>query len=470
MKRYILFLLISLFTFSNCSKEDDIIKDEIPPYEETDPNTDFNGFKVENSEGIDKSSLDFWFINDTTFISGLKNRKLWIGCFDSNTKVQLKEWNGTKQILDPLTKIRGQYFRFVKGQNKYVGYINLCDNEYQIKSSLLISLNETDDKITYVSELEDNYLDINNIELYDDMIYIKSKDSYGIILGDLYSLDSNSKITSTTKYIQGDSTFFIGFNDEKIQFRLYNEMTKELKKMWNTKEPFDRNIKIYEGYGEYRDFYVNAINLTSTYMPTSEPSIVSTSWGIALIPYYVQDVNNFNCITDVFLLKDDNNDAIRYRFKEAKSGYASVQKWYDDTILVGISNGISGGDYLVITPDGDLIKEFSLFSYTPEHNTIYPISYTEVIYIGKMDTRPHYDPSTYVMRLDYTKDISFNGSGSIWYTKIEGVKDDNGRKLINLIDNKSINWIYELEIISYNGDKQIIKFSVDINTGEVKYL
>lgn len=188
MKRYILFLLISLFTFSNCSKEDDIIKDEIPPYEETDPNTDFNGFKVENSEGIDKSSLDFWFINDTTFISGLKNRKLWIGCFDSNTKVQLKEWNGTKQILDPLTKIRGQYFRFVKGQNKYVGYINLCDNEYQIKSSLLISLNETDDKITYVSELEDNYLDINNIELYDDMIYIKSKDSYGIILGDLYSL------------------------------------------------------------------------------------------------------------------------------------------------------------------------------------------------------------------------------------------------------------------------------------------
>ena len=35
---------------------------------------------------------------DTAFLTGIKNEKMWIGMFDNHTKEQLKEWNGTETI------------------------------------------------------------------------------------------------------------------------------------------------------------------------------------------------------------------------------------------------------------------------------------------------------------------------------------------------------------------------------------
>ena len=35
---------------------------------------------------------------DTAFLTGIKNEKMWIGMFDNHTKEQLKEWNGTKTV------------------------------------------------------------------------------------------------------------------------------------------------------------------------------------------------------------------------------------------------------------------------------------------------------------------------------------------------------------------------------------
>lgn len=464
MEKNILILSIFLFTFFSCSNEDETIEENNPPHIDY-----FNGYHINNPEGIDENSLAFYSTNDTTFISGLKNKMLWVGCFDLKTKKQTKEWNSTIQIPDSISKIKSQEFIFIKEQNKYIGYLNLCDNEYQFNCSLIISLNENDNKINYILESQD-YIDSSNVKLYRDAIYVTR--SYNYIIGDLYSFDGKSKVTSTTKFTKSDSTFFIGFDDEKIQIRLYNEKTKELKHIWNTKEPFNRNFRIHEGYGEYKDIYVNIVSLQPTNMHVvDEPSIISTSWGIALVPYFIQDTDDTNYIADVFILKDNEKNIFRYNF-EPKNTYMSLMKWYDESILACISNGTCGGDYLVLSSDGCLISEFNQCSYAPNNNieNIHPISHTEIIYVGKMDSRPHADFNTYVMRLDYTKDIGYNGYGSVWYTKIDGIKDNGGRKTVKLIDNSSSNWVYQIEIISYNGDKQTIKFSINIDSGTIKYI
>ena len=59
----------------------------------------FYGYKVENRDGFDMLSITKCGYNeDTTFLTGIKNEKHWIGMFDEQTKKQLREWNGTETI------------------------------------------------------------------------------------------------------------------------------------------------------------------------------------------------------------------------------------------------------------------------------------------------------------------------------------------------------------------------------------
>lgn len=90
-----MFVICSLLLLSSCDKE--LVKG--PGEWEQERRNNFYDYKVKNREGFDMLSITPCAYNeDTAFLTGIKNEKMWIGMFDNHTKEQLKEWNGTETI------------------------------------------------------------------------------------------------------------------------------------------------------------------------------------------------------------------------------------------------------------------------------------------------------------------------------------------------------------------------------------
>lgn len=88
-------VICSLVLLSSCNKDPLMGSEEW----ELDRRNNFYDYKVENRDGFDMISITPCTYNeDTAFLTGIKNEKMWIGMFDNHTKKQLKEWNGTETI------------------------------------------------------------------------------------------------------------------------------------------------------------------------------------------------------------------------------------------------------------------------------------------------------------------------------------------------------------------------------------
>ena len=90
-----MFVICSLLLLSSCDKDPLMGSEEW----EQERRNNFYDYKVKNREGFDMLSITPCAYNeDTAFLTGIKNEKMWIGMFDKHTKEQLKEWNGTKTV------------------------------------------------------------------------------------------------------------------------------------------------------------------------------------------------------------------------------------------------------------------------------------------------------------------------------------------------------------------------------------
>ena len=90
-----MFVICSLLLLSSCDKDPLMGSEEW----EQERRNNFYDYKVKNREGFDMLSITPCAYNeDTAFLTGIKNEKMWIGMFDNHTKEQLKEWNGTIKI------------------------------------------------------------------------------------------------------------------------------------------------------------------------------------------------------------------------------------------------------------------------------------------------------------------------------------------------------------------------------------
>lgn len=90
-----MFVICSLLLLSSCDKEPLMGSEEW----EQERRNNFYDYKVKNRDGFDMQSIIARSLNDdTTFLFGIKNERMWIGMFDNHTKEQLKEWNGTETI------------------------------------------------------------------------------------------------------------------------------------------------------------------------------------------------------------------------------------------------------------------------------------------------------------------------------------------------------------------------------------
>lgn len=104
MIRKLPFMLIALCFLLSCGGDDpldikpeDDIKPEQPEKpEEPDP---FQGYLVKNKEGFDINSINILCYNeDSTFLTGFRNEKLWVALFNEHTNERLHEWNGTESF------------------------------------------------------------------------------------------------------------------------------------------------------------------------------------------------------------------------------------------------------------------------------------------------------------------------------------------------------------------------------------
>ena len=90
-----MFVICSLLLLFSCDKDPLMGSEEW----EQERRNNFYDYKVTNREGFDMLSITPCAYNeDTAFLTGIKNEKMWIGMFDNHTKEQLKEWNGTKTV------------------------------------------------------------------------------------------------------------------------------------------------------------------------------------------------------------------------------------------------------------------------------------------------------------------------------------------------------------------------------------
>ena len=102
MIRKLPFMLIALCFLLSCGGdplniEPDPLQPEKPYIpEEPDP---FQGYLVKNREGFDVNSINILHYNeDSTFLTGFRNEKLWVALFDEHTREQLHEWNGRESF------------------------------------------------------------------------------------------------------------------------------------------------------------------------------------------------------------------------------------------------------------------------------------------------------------------------------------------------------------------------------------
>ena len=205
----------------------------------------------------------------------------------------------------------------------------------------------------------------------------------------------------------------------------------------------DLNLTIHEGYGGYKTYEVDLVRLED---------ILTMRWGYVANLAFLS--RNQEIKKDVLILNDQNGIN---RYEETDSDpYSDIRfyKWYDESILF---YNMYTDSCLVVSSTGKDIKEFySSRLYEKLASVNYEsISYEEAIFLSR-----DWDLS----RFDLSR------SESKWISPIRILKENMQRnaQLTVSIENKSGNlWEYKCDILYYEGNKKQVRFSVDIETGEV---
>lgn len=90
-KLFIFTFVLSLLSLISCSKGEERQEEVKDPY------IKFGGFHVKDTTGL--RFLNSIQTEKTTYLLGLRNKKLWIGKFDKYGKEQLHEWNDDEDFL-----------------------------------------------------------------------------------------------------------------------------------------------------------------------------------------------------------------------------------------------------------------------------------------------------------------------------------------------------------------------------------
>ena len=426
MKKNICFYLVVLLCMAACVDNNSF--DSEYPNAPSDY-SEFGGYFVKDTVGFDKESIRISFFNDSIWIWGLKNEKLWIGLFDANSKQQKSAWiSKTSFAFNEQLSISNSPVKLLDGFVLFLDYRNEVNN-YNVFPLLLM-----EDKVLALTPFEESWSshvsDLGN-KVYDwqSKIYIK-EDNYAR----LYTRDGKEYADSVSLSASNDKPFVWGFHEKKIWIGVFNDNATQLNEEFVSNEIYNRHKKIYQGYGEYLDYYIGYLWLDQC---------VHREWGYTFVSF-TTDISDYY-IHDVFLCKDGTIKRLDCQM--------SPLDWFNGSLLVYTSDNRS--------------RTFTV--YSPEAEALVTIenkdAYYEPLFMGS------YEP------INYTEYIQYQNNGlmltrykldgtSLWTSSVKANIASNAKCKQTITKFGEI-WQHKIDVVNYDGSTEQIKFSVNIRTGEI---
>ena len=213
-------------------------------------------------------------------------------------------------------------------------------------------------------------------------------------------------------------------------------------------EVYDRNKQIYQGYGEYENIYVECFYFGK---------LLTTNWGYVFVPSLQ---TSSSIMPDLFICKDGKMKRL-----DTPSNNIELYNWYEDSFLVYEHTIV----YTIYSSAGELILQQSK-KRDPAHpdpfwsGNIVPISYSSYIWTERWGWGDG-SASLRIRRYDLNSYLT----SPLWQQEVANIPSSSKVTWI-LLDNETEIWTYMIDILHYDGSKQQIKFSININTGDLKML
>lgn len=448
MKQFVCLAFICIIV-GGCAKEEintpqPSTEPEKPSIEPPKPDfSEYRGYHVKDTTGFLKETLLYYTTNDSTWIFGIKKGKIWFGLFDEKTKNQHKEW---KSISD--FSIGGENHITVRSILQNGEHIFFLQNQNQSTyTPILLGKNERAlpfDKYEIFEYKAD--ADITVQEIGNDILI-----SYSDTNGNLYSKEGKLLVNSITiSNKKDDNKFYLsGFKEDRTWFCVC--LNNEIEQEYLGVDTYNRNIKLHLGYGEYEDYYVKTLPFDDFW-----GRLIVTDWGYV----YAPALGDRRIIKDIFLCKNGRMERM-----DAPLSSFTLHNWYKGTFLIYEQGGAVGSTikYTMYSSEYKIIREYnktSEFYVDPFRSGSIlpvPVSYDEYIWNDK------WGKDLRIRRYNLQSRASY----PIWQQTI-GQVSDNATVTWKLLDNKSSEWLYQIDILNYDGTKQQIKFSVDIDSGYIK--
>ena len=230
---------------------------------------------------------------------------------------------------------------------------------------------------------------------------------------------------------------FSGLKDDKLWLASFNVENKSPIINWTDELPFNRNRRIYKGYGEYEDVTIQQITLLQV-MPFNQDFVASLSYSFGKdYSYYA-------------LLFKQSSQTKEVQIKEGGFG---IGLWYENSIINNRCCCSLSGDTIYVAEKG--------FGFSNNVGTLYTselLSYEEAIY-------SHRDNKGF-----FVGKRSFKLGEDLWHIQVPQLNDEpaDAKIEVSVEDKSTPVWKFNVNITHYDGAKKNVTFEVDTDNGTIK--
>ena len=250
-----------------------------------------------------------------------------------------------------------------------------------------------------------------------------------------YGISDYEDIELLNYYKSGlEQANFSGLRDNKLWLASFNVEDKSPIINWTDELPFNRNRRIYKGYGEYEDVTIQQIELLKT-IPFNQNFVASLSYSFGKDYHY-----------NALLFKQSSQT------KEVQVKCSEIFAGFQYSIINNDCCYSLSGDTLYIAEKG--------FGYS-NVGTLYTselISHEEAIYT-------HRDNKGF-----FVGKRSFKLGEDLWHIQVPQLNDEpaDAKIEVSVEDKSTPIWKFNVNIIHYDGTKKNVTFEIDTDNGTIK--
>ena len=227
---------------------------------------------------------------------------------------------------------------------------------------------------------------------------------------------------------------FSGLREDNLWLASFNVKDKSPIVNWTDELPFNRNRRIYKGYGEYEDVTIQQITLLQT-IPFNQNFVASLSYSFGKDYHY-----------NALLFKQSSQT------KEVQVKRSEIFAGFQYSIINDDCCYSLFGDTLYIAEKG--------FGYS-NVGTLYTselISHEEAIYT-------HRDNKGF-----FVGKRSFKLGEDLWHIQVPQLNDEpaDAKIEVSVEDKSTPIWKFNVNIIHYDGTKKNVTFEIDTDNGTIK--